>query len=151
MSRGVIVPPPPLSAALRTGNDSIDLHPYSVTHPHIHRGVLIRRIMGSHLYTAVGGQQFCKKSRKLILIFNDIKTRIIFERYCSLFYYYLLSSRYVMLQKSILSKPKWGGGALAVVRGGTAPAAPPRSDGTAKRVDSASSNFFGWAGSVGSQ
>ena len=49
------------------------------------------------------------------------------ERYYSFFYYCLLSCRYVMFQKRVLSKPKWG--AQAVVRGGTAPLAP-RSDGT---------------------
>ena len=46
-----------------------------------------------------------------------------FERYDSFFHYYLLSYRYAVLQKSILSKPKWGG-AQAVVREGTAPLAP---------------------------
>ena len=32
-----------------------------------------------------------------------------YERYDFFFHFYLLSCRYVMLQKSILSKPKWGG------------------------------------------
>ena len=32
---------------------------------HIRKGVLIRRIIGSRLCKAVGGQQFCKQSRKL--------------------------------------------------------------------------------------
>ena len=43
-----------------------------------------------------------------------------FERYysCSIIAY----CRYVMFQKRILSKPKWGG-AQAVVRGGKAPLA----------------------------
>ena len=45
-----------------------------------------------------------------------------FENYYSFFHYFLLSCRYVMLQNSILSKPKWG--AQAVVRGGTAPLGP---------------------------
>ena len=50
-----------------------------------------------------------------------------FERYysCSIIAY----CRYVMFQKRILSKPKWGG-AQAVVRGGARPPWPPRSDGT---------------------
>ena len=43
-----------------------------------------------------------------------------FERYYSFFHYCLLSCRYVVLRKSILSEPKWGG-AQAVVKGGTAP------------------------------
>ena len=41
-----------------------------------------------------------------------------FERYYSFFHYCLLSYRYVMFQKRILCKPKWG--AQAVVRWGTA-------------------------------
>ena len=32
-----------------------------------------------------------------------------FENYYSVFHYCLLSCRYVMLQKSILSEPKWEG------------------------------------------
>ena len=40
---------------------------------HIRKGVLIRRIITSHLCTAVGGQQFRKESKK-------IQSRIIFER-----------------------------------------------------------------------
>ena len=31
-----------------------------------------------------------------------------FENFSSFFHYCMLSCRYVMLQKSILSKPKWG-------------------------------------------
>ena len=42
-----------------------------------------------------------------------------FENYYSFFHYCLLSCRYVMLQKSVLSEPKWG--AQAVVRGGRYP------------------------------
>ena len=83
---------------------------------HIRNSVLIRRIIASHLCTVVGGQRFCKESKKL-------QTRIIFERSDSFFYYCLLSCRHVMFQKSILSKLKWG--AQAVVRGGTAPSCPP--------------------------
>ena len=45
---------------------------------------------------------------------ENFQTRIMFENY-SFFHYCLLSCRYVMLKKSILSKPKWG--AHAVVRG----------------------------------
>ena len=45
-----------------------------------------------------------------------------FENYYFFFHYCLLSCRYVMLHKSILSKPKWG--AQAVVRGDTAPLDP---------------------------
>ena len=48
------------------------------------------------------------------------------ERYYFFFHYCLLSCRYVMFQKRILSKLKWG--AQAVVRGSTATLAPPRSD-----------------------
>ena len=51
-----------------------------------------------------------------------------FECYYSFFGYGLLSCGCVMPQKSILSKPKWG--AQVVVTEGTAPQAPPRSDGT---------------------
>ena len=74
--------------------------------------MLIRRIIGSHLCKAVGGQQFCKQSRKL-------QTRIMFENYYSFFHYCLLSCRYAMFQKSILNEPRWG--AQAVVRGDGAP------------------------------
>ena len=80
----------------------------------------MRRIIGSHLCKAVGGQQFCKQSRKL-------QTKIMFENYYSFFHYCLLSCRYAMLQKSILNESKWG--AQAVVRGGRRPW-PHRSDGT---------------------
>ena len=45
-----------------------------------------------------------------------------FKNYYSFSHYCVLSCRYVMLQKVILSKPKWG--AQAVVRGGTAPLGP---------------------------
>ena len=83
---------------------------------HIHKGVLIRRIIASHLCTTVGRQQFCDESRKL-------QKRIIFERYYFFFHYYLLSCRYVMLQRSILSKPKWG--AQAFIMGARPPLAPP--------------------------
>ena len=114
MGPGVIVPPAPFLTALRTGNDFIGLLPIP---RHIHKGVLIRRIIASHLCTAVGGQQFCKQLRKL-------QTRIILERYFSLFHYYLLSSPYVMLQKSILRNPKWEGTASLLP-----PPPPPRSDG----------------------
>ena len=51
-----------------------------------------------------------------------------FENYYSFFHYCLLSCRYVMIQKSILNEPKWGG-AQAVVRGGRR-LWPHRSDGT---------------------
>ena len=78
----------------------------------IRKGVLIWRIIASHLCTTVGRQQFREKSRKLQKI-------IIFERYYFFSHYCLLSCRYVMLQRSILSKPKWG--AQAAVRGSTAP------------------------------
>ena len=45
-----------------------------------------------------------------------------FERYysCSIIAY----CRYVIFQKRILSKPKWGGEAQAVVRGGQGPPGP---------------------------
>ena len=86
----------------------------------IPRHVLIRWIIGSRLCTAVGGQQFCKQSGKL-------QTRIMFENYYSFVHYCLLSSRYVMLQKSILNEIKWG--AQAVVKGGRRPW-PHRSDGS---------------------
>ena len=69
---------------------------------HIRKGMLIKRTIESQFCTAVGGQQFCKKSRKL-------KTKIIFEHYYSFFHYCLLFCHYVLLEKSILSKPKWGG------------------------------------------
>ena len=92
--------------------------------------MLIRRIIASHLCTRTGCQQFRKESRKL-------QTRINFKRYYFFFHYCLLSCRYGMLQKSILSKPKWEGhkqllgGAQAVVRGARPPCPPPpRSDGT---------------------
>ena len=49
------------------------------------------------------------------------------KRYYFFFHYSLLSYRYVMFQKHILCKPKWG--AQAVVRGARTPL-PPRSDGT---------------------
>ena len=52
-----------------------------------------------------------------------------FENYYFFFHYCLLSSRYVMLQKSILSKPKWGG-IQAVIRGGYGAPGPRDSDGT---------------------
>ena len=42
-----------------------------------------------------------------------------FEHYYSFFHYWLLSCRYVMLEKSILNKPKWG--AQTVVREGRIP------------------------------
>ena len=51
-----------------------------------------------------------------------------FKRYYFFFHYCLLFCRYVMLQKRILSKPKWG--AQAVVRGATALP----SDGTTPRA-----------------
>ena len=63
----------------------------------IRKGVLIRRIIASHLCTAVG----CRQLRK--------KTRILFEHYYSHFHHYLLLGRYVMFENSILSKPKGGG------------------------------------------
>ena len=63
------------------------------------------------MYIVVGYQKSCKDWRKF-------QIRIIFERYYSFFRYCLLSYRYVMLQKSILSKPKWGS---EEVSGGTSP------------------------------
>ena len=45
-----------------------------------------------------------------------------FEHYYSFFHYCMLSYRYLIFQKRILSKPKWG--AQAVVRGGARPPAP---------------------------
>ena len=82
--------------------------------------MLIRWIIGSHLCAAVGGQQFCKQSRKL-------HTRIMFENYYSFVHYCLLSCRYAMLQKSILNELKWGGTSSRL--GGRRPL-PHRSDGT---------------------
>ena len=93
--------PPPFSKILRTL---------------LHESVLIRWIIASHLCTAVGCQQFRIESRKF-------QTRIMFVHYYSFFHYCLLSCRYVMFHKHILSKPKWGG-AQAVVRGSTAPGPP---------------------------
>ena len=63
--------------------------------------MLIRRIITSHFCTAVGGQQFRKESSKL-------QMRIKFECYYFCFHFWLLSCRYVMLQKRVLNKPKWG-------------------------------------------
>ena len=83
--------------------------------------MLIRWITGSHLCTAVGGQIFCKQSRKL-------QTRIMFENYYSFVHHCLLSCRYAMLQKSILNELKWGGTSSRL--GGRRPL-PHRSDGTA--------------------
>ena len=59
------------------------------------------RVIASHLCTAVGGQQFRKEWRKLL-------TRIMSESYYSFFHYCLLSCRYVVFRKRILSEPKWG-------------------------------------------
>ena len=70
---------------------------------HIRKGKFIRRIIVSHLCTAVGGQQFRKKWKKF-------QMRIMFELYYSFFHYFLLYCCYVMFQKRFLSKPKWGGG-----------------------------------------
>ena len=81
---------------------------------HIRKGVLIRRIIASHLCTAVGRQQFREESRKL-------QKRIMFEHYYFFFHFYLSLCRYVLLQRRILSKPKWG----------ARPPCPPHSDGTA--------------------
>ena len=56
-----------------------------------------------------------------------------FKRNYSFLHYCQLFCRYVMLQKRILSKPKWG--AQAAARGGgrtpPPPPPPPNSDGTA--------------------
>ena len=75
------------------------LYAYIPIPRYIRKGVLIRRILTSHLCTAVGGQQFQKESQKLLM-------RIKFERYYSFFHYCLLSCRYVMLKKRVLNKPK---------------------------------------------
>ena len=79
---------------------------------HIRKVGLIRRIIVSHLCTRTGCQQFRKELRKL-------QTRKNFKRYYFFFHCCLLSC----LQKSLLSKPKWG--AQAVVRGGHGPPGPP--------------------------
>ena len=63
--------------------------------------MLIKRIITSRLCAAVGGHEFRKEWRNL-------QTKIMFEHYYSFFRYCLFSCRYVMFQKSILSKPKWG-------------------------------------------
>ena len=60
-------------------------------------GYATERIIESQFCKAIASQQFCKESRKL-------QTRIMPERYCSFFHYYLLSCRYVLFQKRILSK-----------------------------------------------
>ena len=83
--------------------------------------MLTRRIIASHLCTRTGCQQFRKESRKL-------QTRINFKRYYFFFHYCLLSCRYVMFQKSILSKPKQGGHKQLL--GGKRPPWPLRRDGT---------------------
>ena len=57
-----------------------------------------------------------------------------FERYCSFFYHSLLSCRYVMHQKRILSKPKWGRGTSNRQARPPAPPPPIRRDGTAYRI-----------------
>ena len=90
----------------------------------IRRNVLIRRNIASDLCTAVGCEQFCKESRKLQRI-------IMSER--NYFFSFIGCCLVVALCpknsiSSILSKPKWGGGAQATVRGAQPPA--PRSDGT---------------------
>ena len=96
-----------------TGINFVRLHPYSATV--FRRGVKIRRIITSLSCTAVVGQQFRQESKKL-------QTRIIFERYYFFIHYCPLSCRYVMLQKSILSKSKWE-------------ARPPCSDGSKPNKD----------------
>ena len=53
--------------------------------------------------------------------------RIMFESYYNFFHYCMLFCRYVMLKKSILNEPKWGGTISCL--GGTAPL-DHRSDGT---------------------
>ena len=104
----------------------------SATH---RKRVLIRQIIVSNLYTVVGGQQFRKEWRKL-------KTRIMLERYYSFFHYCLLSYRYIMFQKRILSKPKWR--AQAVVRGARPPW-PTRSDGTDQKSSRRAMNTNFWS------
>ena len=59
---------------------------------------------------------------------------MMFESYYSFFHHCRLSCRYVMLQKSILSKPKWGRGTQAVAGGYGAP------DPTVVRVLAISTN-----------
>ena len=59
---------------------------------HIRKGVLIRRNIASHLFTAVGCQQFRKESRKH-------RRKTMFERNCFFFHHCLLSCRCVMIQK----------------------------------------------------
>ena len=53
------------------------LYAYISIPRHIRKGVLIRRIIASHLCTGVGDQQFCKKLRKL-------QNRFMFKRYSQL-------------------------------------------------------------------
>ena len=93
------------------------LQVYILIRRHIRKGVLIRLIIASHLCTADGGQQFRKEWRKL-------QTRIMFERYYSFFQYCLLFYRYVMFQKRILCKPKWGGGHKQSLWGAQPPGPP---------------------------
>ena len=84
---------------------------------HIRKGMLIRRIIASHLCTAVGYQQFRKAWRKY-------QRRIMFESTVIIPFTVIVCCLVVTRhsKNSILSKSKWG--AQAVVRGGTASLAP---------------------------
>ena len=86
---------------------------------HIRKGVLIRWNIASDLCdTAVGCQQFRKKSRKL-------QRRIMFGRNYFFFHHCVLSYHCVMFQNSNLSKSK---------RGGTAPPWAPVATALRRRV-----------------
>ena len=63
----------------RIGNNSVA---YISLLQHIHKGMLIRRVIASHLCRAFGCQQFRKELRKL-------QMRTMFERYYSFFHYCL--------------------------------------------------------------
>ena len=75
----------------------------------------------SHLCTAVGGQQFRKEWRKL-------QMRIMSELYYSFFHYCPLSCRYMMFQKHVLNKPKWGRHKQSLGGGHCLPCPPPPSE-----------------------
>ena len=84
---------------------------------HIRKGVLIRRNIASHLFTAVGCQQFRKESRKNIKGELCLNVIISFSIIVCCLVVALCS------KNSILNKLKWG--AQADVWGGTASPGPP--------------------------
>ena len=70
----------------------ITIQAYMSLARHMRKGRLRRWIIASPLCRAVDCQQFCKESRKR-------QTKIMFERYYSIFCHRLLSCRYVSFQK----------------------------------------------------